>query len=366
MNDKLYELALTLTPGIGNSLIKTLISYCGSAEAVFQTPKGKLEKIPGVGKLTSGHIIHNKKALNRAEEILEKTKKGNVKLYFYTDDSYPKRLKQIYDAPVLLYLKGTEPPDERRYLSIVGTRQVTSLGKEYVAEFVADLVPYQPIIISGLAYGVDIEAHKSALKYKLPTYAVMATGIDKIYPGIHQKIALQMQENGGILTEYPPETKMDPARFPARNRIIAGLSEATLVVEAGAKGGALITAHLARDYNREVFAIPGDLTKTYSEGCNYLIKNNVAQLVTSAKDIAYFLGWEDEKPTNNVKSITVKREDVTDEEWNVIQLLNGNEVHIDELSWKSQIQMSRLATILLNLEFENIVVSLPGKKFKLK
>ncbi|MCB0496418.1 MAG: DNA-processing protein DprA [Cyclobacteriaceae bacterium] len=365
---RLHQLALTQIPGIGNALIKSLVSYSGSAEAVFTTPKGKLEKIPGVGKLISESILkHGKEALEKAEVILKRSEKENIQLLFYTDKEYPTRLKQVFDAPAILYVKGKLPDNNKKHIAIVGTRQATKEGKQNVETFVQELAPYKPVIISGLAYGIDIEAHKAALKYGLPTYAVMATGMDIIYPSLHKKIATEMQETGGLLTEYPLDTKADPARFPARNRIIAGLSDATLVVEAGAKGGALITARLAQDYDREVFAIPGNLTNKFSEGCNYLIRNNVAQLVTSANDIAYFMGWEAKEEENQKPSkLTLKKEDVSDDEWSIIQLLKDKELHIDELSWKSQIQVSKLATLLLNLEFENIVVSLPGKKFKLR
>lgn len=365
-DSKLYQLALTLSPRIGNTTLKTLISYCGSPEEVFKSNRGKLEKIPGVGRHTSNSIVNNKQALIRAEEILTYSVKNNVKLFFYTDKNYPAYLKQLYDAPSMIYLKGNIFPSNRRYISIVGTRKASPEGKQNVESIIDELAPYNPIIISGLAYGIDIESHKAAIKNNLSTYGVMATGIEKVYPAIHTKIADKMLENGGILTEYPPNTKMDPARFPARNRIIAGLSEATLVVEAGKKGGALITAYLARDYDREVFAIPGNLKNENSVGCNNIIKNNVAQLVSSAKDIAFYLGWETESNEPLQAKETIRKQDVTDDEWVVIELLKNVELHIDEISWKSQLQISKLATILLNLEFRNIVVSLPGKKYRIK
>lgn len=363
---KLQQLALSLTKGIGNTNLKSLISYCGSPQEIFSTTKGKLEKVPGIGGKVSKSILNNKEAFEKAEGILEYAANNNIKLLFYTDSDYPTNLKQLYDAPALVYLKGTNFPDNQRIISIVGTRNATKEGKQNVASIINELAPYNPIIISGLAYGIDIDAHKAALKNGLSTYGVMATGIEKVYPAIHNKIANSMLEKGGLLTEYPPFTKMDPARFPARNRIIAGLSEATLVVEAGKKGGALITAYLARDYDREVFAIPGNLKNEYSVGCNNIIKNNLAQLVSSGEDIAFYLGWENEKNGSRSQTQEIKREDVNDEEWNVIQLLGNAELHIDEISWKSQIQIGKLAAILLNLEFRNIVVSLPGKKYSVK
>lgn len=365
-DSKLYQLALSFSPRIGNSNLKTLISYCGSAQQVFNTPRGKLEKISGIGRHTSNGIINNKEAFKRAEDVIEYSTKNSISLLFYTDKNYPSYLKQLYDAPATIYLKGNQLPENRRYISIVGTRNASTEGKENVRTIIKQLAPYNPIIVSGLAYGIDIEAHKAALENNLTTYGVMANGIEKVYPSIHTKIADKMLVDGGLLTEYPPNIKMDPSYFPARNRIIAGLSEATLVIEAGAKGGALITAYLARDYDREVFAIPGNLANELSVGCNTIIKNNVAQLVSSAKDIAFYLGWETDSELPATKSIEIKQDDVSKDEWVILQLLNNNELHIDELSWKSQMQVSKLATILLNLEFRNIVVSLPGKKYRVK
>ncbi len=362
---KLAQLALTFLPRIGDTTLKSLVSYCGSPEKIFTTPKGKLEKIPGIGSIASKSILDNKQAFKKAEKALAYCSKHQIKLLFYTDKDYPAYLKQLADGPSVIYLKGNVLPENRKYISIVGTRNASKEGKQNVANIIAELAPYKPIIVSGLAYGIDIEAHKEALANNLTTYGIMATGIEKVYPSIHTKIAEKMLAKGGLLTEFPPHTNMSPSKFPERNRIIAGLSEATLVVEAGKKGGALITAYLARDYDREVFAIPGNLKNENTVGCNNIIKNNIAQLVSSGKDIAFYLGWE----TNNTvtkKRLALKQEDFSQEEWAVLQLLNASELHIDELSWKSQIQIGKLASILLNLEFKNIVVSLPGKKYRIK
>lgn len=362
---KLDQLALTFLPRIGDISLKSLISYCGSAEAIFTTTKGKLEKIPGIGSFASNSILKNKQAFIEAEKALVYCQTHNITLQFYTDKEYPSYLKQLADGPSMIYLKGNIIPSNRRYLSIVGTRNASNEGKQNVANIIAELAPYNPIIISGLAYGIDIEAHKEALSHKLSTYGIMATGPEKVYPAIHAKIADKMLKEGGLLTEYPPHSKMAPSKFPERNRIIAGLSEATLVVEAGSKGGALITAYLARDYDREVFAIPGNLKNKNATGCNNIIKNNIAQLVSSGKDIAFYLGWETTKETTHKKSIDLVQEDFSEDEWKVVELIGQSELHIDELSWKSQIQIGKLASILLNLEFKNIVTSMPGKKYKI-
>lgn len=362
--EKLYQLALTLVPGLGDILVKTLISYIGSARVVFETPVSKLNKVPGIGPNISKAIKEFN--LSTAEEQLKKLESKSVNLHFYTDKEYPNRLKQIYDAPALIYFKGNVDLNHNRMLAIVGTRNATDHGKQFVKNFVKDLAGHNLIIISGLAYGIDIEAHMAALKYNIPTIGVIASGLDVIYPSVHAKYAKKMINNGGLITEYPLETKLDPARFPARNRIIAGMADATVVVEAAEKGGALITADLAAGYDREVFAVPGRWNDNFSMGCNKIIKNNLAQSITSAEDLEYYLQWPAEEEQSEPKPV-LSREEFDNTEWTVISTIekSGNEIHIDELSWKSQIQIGQLATILLNLEFKGIVNSLPGKKYSL-
>ncbi|RLD23760.1 MAG: DNA-protecting protein DprA [Bacteroidetes bacterium] len=362
--EKLFQLALTLVPGLGDILVKTIISYIGSAQQVFKTPLNKLTKVPGIGMSTAKAI--KKFNLSKAETELERLIAKDVKLHFYTDRSYPKRLKNIYDAPALIYFSGQADLNHNKILAIVGTRNATNQGKAFVKEFVRDLSSQNIIIVSGLAYGIDIEAHKAALQYNIPTIGVIASGLDIIYPQVHTKYANRMIQNGGLLTEYPLNTSLDPARFPARNRIIAGLADATVVVEAAKKGGALITADLASGYDREVFAIPGRWDDEFSVGCNHIIKNNMAQSITSAQDLEYYMQWTaDEDPP--VLNISLDKEDFSSQEWNVISTIkeSGNDVHIDELSWKSQIQIGQLASILLNLEFRGIVNSIAGKKYTL-
>jgi DNA processing protein len=362
--NKLYQLALTLVPGLGDILIKTLISYLGSAKAVFNLPVNKLTKVPGIGPQLARAIKDFN--LTGAEEHLKRLESKDVNLYFYTDKGYPNRLKQIYDAPALLYFSGNIDLSHDRMLAIVGTRNATDQGKQFVRELVRDLAGNDIVIVSGLAYGIDIEAHIAALKYDIPTIGVIASGLDIIYPSIHAKYAKKMINNGGLVTEYPLGTKLDPARFPARNRIIAGMTDATVVVEAAETGGALITADLASGYDREVFAIPGRWNDIYSAGCNKIIKNNIAQSITSSEDLEYFMQWPSDETENEPKPTLIK-DDFDEHEWAVISTIDqyGNEIHIDELSWKSQIQIGQLATILLNLEFRGIVNSIPGKKYSL-
>jgi DNA processing protein len=264
----------------------------------------------------------------------------------------------------MIYLSGNVDLNHTRMLAIVGTRNATDHGKKFVQEFVRDLSSHNLIIVSGLAYGIDIEAHKAALKYNIPTIGVIASGLDIIYPQIHAKYAKRMLEQGGILTEYPLETSLDPARFPARNRIIAGLCDATVVIEAAEKGGALITADLASGYDREVFAVPGRWNDDFSNGCNRIIKNNLAQSITSAIDLQYYMQWPEGEEASEIK-VSLSKEEFNEEEWVVISTISNSSsaIHIDEISWKSQIQISQLASILLNLEFRGIVNCIPGKKY---
>ncbi len=365
-DEKTYQLALTLVPGLGDISIKNLISYVGSAQRVFAMPPGKLAKVPGIGKKTAGNIKNFDIAV--AEDLYKRLQNDNIRLLFYTDPDYSLRLKNIYDAPALLFVQGKMDLNHPRMLAVVGTRRATTHGKAFVRQFISDLAGMDVTIVSGLAYGIDIAAHKAALENNLPTIGVMASGPDIIYPQLHSKYARQMLKRGGLLTEYPPGTQLDPARFPARNRIVAGLCDATLVVESAAKGGAMITAQLASGYNREVFAVPGRWHDELSAGCNMLIKNNTAQAIISAADLCYYMQWENPEIASEAQPVKhYSQEEFSQEEWTVISTIEatGSEIHIDELSWKSQIQISKLAGILLNLEFKGIVNALPGKKYSL-
>lgn len=362
--EKLSQVALTLTPGVGDVLIRHLIAYCGSARAVFTTPLGKLQKIKGIGDGLS-KVIVQKEAFSQAEELLRQAEKANIRVLFYTETEYPERLKRLYDAPVLLYFKGQGSLDALRTVSLVGTRQATDYGKRISEEIVEALAAYQPLVVSGLAYGIDIAAHRAALKHQLPTVGVMANGLDMVYPSAHQKTAQQMLENGGLLSESPLGTGPDAPRFVARNRIIAGLSDVVIVVESAAKGGGLITAEYANNYHREVMAVPGDLHSKYSEGCNLLIKRNKALIYTHAQDLVEALNWDLSQDTK-VTPPPPDYSNFTDEESQVLALLRQRgEMHVDELSWQTQVPMNKLASLLLNLEFQGMVKTLPGKRYTL-
>jgi DNA processing protein len=364
-NQLLYEVAIGMIPGIGNRLTKQLVSYCGSAEGVFKEKKGKLLKIPGVGAVAAQSIIQQN-IFSEAEQEILMAEKFNTELLFYTSKKYPHRLKNVADAPTLLYYKGNSNLNASKMLAIVGTRNASGYGREMTESIIKELSVHKDLeIISGLAYGIDITAHKACLSHYLPTVAVMASGIDIIYPSVHKSVARKISESGGLITEYRLGSKPDPARFPARNRIIAGLSDAVIVIEAAERGGALITAEIANSYNREVLALPGNINSKYSEGCNILVRDHKAHIFTSVKDMEFLMGWTAASMVSKPNSLP-DFSHLEGEALNIVDVLKENDtVLLDDLSWKSQIPLTRLASLLLHLELEGIIKALPGKKYKL-
>ncbi len=364
--ERLSFLALHFVPGIGDYLVKQLVSYCGSANEIFNRPKGKLLKIPGIGEVTANSIL-NHKTFDLAEREFRKAEKENTQIIFFTDKNYPERLKTIEDAPSLLYLKGNPNLNSQKSVAIVGTRKATDYGKDQVEKIIHDLIPHHPLIISGLAYGIDIQAHKQALKTGLPTIGIMGSGIDVIYPAAHKETAKKMIEgNGGLITENHFGTKPDAHNFPARNRIIAGMCDALIVVEAAEKGGALITAEIANSYNKDVFAVPGALGETYSEGCNKLIKTNRANLFSSVKDLEYLMNWSAEENNSPPKQkLNLDHLDANQKIVAELLMSKNGPLMIDELSHQSSISPGALASILLEMEFNNLVKALPGKRYQL-
>jgi DNA processing protein len=362
--NRLSLLALHFISGIGNHIIRQLVSYCGSAEKVFKTSKGKLRKIPGIGDVTAEAIVKGK-PFAAAEREWRKAEREKSQLIFFVDNNYPSRLKQIPDAPSLLYSKGNVDFENPKSVAIVGTRKSTDYGRECVELLVAGLQKHAALIISGLAYGIDIQAHKQALKNNLPTIGVMGSGIDVMYPASHIETAKKMFVNGGVVSENPLGTKPDAHNFPSRNRIIAGLCDVLVVVEAAHKGGALITAEIANSYNKDVMAFPGNVGRSYSEGCNSLIKSNRAHLITSVKDLEYVMNWS-EGVNNPVKVPAFNLDSYEPDERAVLKVLmeNNNQLVIDELSWRSGLSIGKLASLLLNLEFKGVLSPLPGKIYK--
>lgn len=364
-NELLYQIGVTLLEGVGDITAKKLIAYCGGAEAVFTQKKSSLMKVPGIAEKFANKIL-SQDVLHMAEQEVENILKHNISPIFMTDKEFPNRLKHCDDGPILIYTKGNINFNAEKVISIVGTRNATEYGKEMCEKFVESLRDLDVLVVSGLAYGVDIYAHKAALKNGLSTVAVLAHGLDRLYPAVHKKTAEEMQESGGLVTDFMTGAVPDRENFPKRNRIIAGLSDATLVIEAGMPGGALITAELANSYNRDVFAVPGRIGDKYSEGCNWLINRNKAVLTTSIEEILYMMNWEVEEKGKKKKPVQKQLfVDLNDEQKLLVDILNEGQLSIDNICLKAQMPMSKVAANLLDLEFSGVVASLPGKVFKL-
>jgi DNA processing protein len=359
-----YKIALTLIPNIGDILAKRLVAYCGGVQAVFEEKKSSLEKIPGIGSAYANEVI-NHTIFERAEEEIKFIEKNNITPLFYLDTDYPKRLTHCEDNPVMLYYKGNANLNSGKIISIVGTRDATEYGKRICEKLIADLAVHNVTIVSGLAYGIDICAHKAALDNKLPTVCALAHGLDRIYPALHKSIAQKMLENGAWLTDFTSKTIPDRENFPRRNRIVAGISDATIVIESKKSGGSLITADIANSYNRDVFAFPGKIDDVCSEGCNNLIKQNKAALIQSAADLVYILGWEQTKSIKAPQQKKLFIELTNDEELLVNALKEKESVTIDDLCFASKLPMSKVSALLLTLEFSGIVKSFPGKAYRL-
>ncbi|MDY7394616.1 DNA-processing protein DprA [Aureibaculum sp. 2210JD6-5] len=359
----LHVLALINANGIGDVMAKKLISHCGSATAVFSEKNQNLGKIQGVGTSIT-YALKDKTLFERAAQEVEFINKNNIQYSYFQDDDYPNYLKHCFDAPILFFKKGNMDINNYKTISIVGTRQMTGYGKSVLEDLIVKLKEYNPVIISGLAYGVDIHAHKLALENKLQTVAVLAHGLDRIYPALHKKYADEMLRNGGLITDFWSGSKPDRENFVKRNRIVAGLSQATVVIESAEKGGSLITADIANSYNRDVFAIPGRITDAYSRGCNQLIKINKAAALTSAKDVAYILGWEkdDEKKKAVQKQLFVELSDTEKQVYNY--LLKEGKQQLDVIALHCNLPIFKIATLLLTLELKGIIKPLPGKIFE--
>ena len=361
-----YTLALLQVEGIGDVLAKKLIHHCGNAENVFATKKTQLQKIEGIGAAAVKNI-HDKAVFAKAEAELQFLSQEQITSLYFQDDAYPFRLKHCYDSPVLLFQSGTVALQNRKIISIVGTRQMTTYGAEVTKKLIEDLAPLEPIIVSGFAYGVDIYAHQMAMDCGLQTIGVLAHGLNQIYPKTHKKYIANMEQNGGFITEFWSSSQPDKENFIKRNRIVAGMSEVTIVIESAEKGGSLVTANLANDYNRDVFAVPGRITDKYSQGCNQLIKTQRANLLTSAADLIYLLNWElpsasKEKQKAIQKQLFVS---LTAEEQAIYDALQktGKEA-IDILALTCNLPIYKLSSLLLNMELKGVIRPLPGKMFE--
>lgn len=361
----LHQIALTFIPGVGNVLGKKLMAVCGGAEAVFTEKPKNLLKAERVGELIVNSIMeHRTEALEIAAKELEFISRYKIRTLFYTDKDYPSRLKECIDGPIMIYYKGNAGLNHQRIVSVVGTRRATHYGRDVCERLIQELKELDVLVVSGLAYGIDTCAHKSALDNDLKTIAVLAHGLDRIYPPMNKSLAEKMLHQGGLLTDFPSGTNPDRENFPSRNRIIAGMADATIVVEAGMKGGALITAEIANSYNRDVFSVPGNIGNYYSEGCNFLIKTNRAALLQNAGDIKYIMNWgEPEKKQAFQRKLMIE---LSPEQEKIVGVLQENgEASIDKLCSETAISPALVANALLTLEFEGVIKTLPGKMYKL-
>lgn len=362
--EHLYLIGLTVLTGVGDVLARHLLQYFGSAEEIFKAKRKLLEKVPGIGAYTAEQIENAKiEALKRAEKELVFIDDNKIRLYTYTENDYPGRLRICQDAPVVFYYKGAADPNAAKVISIIGTRRLTGYGRERTELFVKDLAAMFPniIIVSGLAYGIDVCAHRSALDNNLHTIGVLAHGLDRIYPATHRNTAIEMLGNGGLLTEFMSATNPERENFLRRNRLIAGLSDATVIVESAEKGGSLVTADIAFSYGRDVYAFPGRATDEYSAGCNRLIQMNKAGLITSAKDLVMSLCWDADTSGRQLSLPFAEKPDHP-----VIRLLaEKGEFHINQLAIEMNLPVHKLTSVLFELELDGHIKSLPGGIYKL-
>lgn len=367
MTDRLfYQLALTMINGVGAMLARHLLQTCGEAEAVFAEKKQSLEKIPGIGSTLAAEI-KRPEVLERAHKEVAFIEKNRIACYFLEEKSYPARLKECPDAPLLFYFKGNADLDASHIVSIVGTRNATEYGRELTESLVRDLAAAFPdlLVVSGLAYGIDVCGHKSALLNRLPTVGVLAHGLDRIYPAAHRNTAAEMLEKGGLLTDFPSETQPDRAHFIKRNRIVAGLADVTVVIESAERGGSLITADIAFSYGRDVMSFPGRTTDLHSKGCNELIRQNKAALITSAADLISLMRWDalPETPPAPVQAELFFPETESNDRL-LATIRQRKEIHLNQLARITGLPVHKLSPLLFELEMNGKIKTLPGNIYK--
>jgi len=364
--EKMYLLALTMLPSIGPVTARKLIIYTGSAKAVFHEKKHLLTRIPGIGQ-TLASRLNQPGIIRDAEKEIEFCERHNIRIRDFFSDNFPARLKNCEDAPLILYSRGDDCFNSTKVVSMVGTRRASDYGREVCEKLVEEISGVYPecVIVSGLAYGIDYQSHLNALKRNLKTIAVLGHGLGTIYPFQHKNLALKIIEQGCLCSDFISSMKPERNNFIKRNRIIAGLADATLVIESGLKGGALITADIASSYNRDVFAFPGKVGEERSSGCNALIKFNKAGLIENLKDLEYFLGWErgNSQPPPRQKLLFAE---LSEEEEQIVNVLKREEkISPDSLGLILKWSVSKVSSILLNLEFEGLVRNYPGNLYKL-
>lgn len=360
--DLFYVLALQKVEGIGDIMAKKLLSHCGSPEAIFKNKATDLARIDGIGSVLI-QKLKDKSVFDKAQKEFDFIQNNSIEVMYFQDERYPDRLKHCIDGPVLLFTSGSIDLKNKKIISIVGTRQITSYGTDFCRKLIEDLAPLDPVIISGFAYGVDIVAHQLALEYNLQTIGVVAHGLNQIYPKTHKKYVAKVEQNGGFMTEFWSNSNPEKENFVRRNRIVAGISEATIVIESADRGGSLITATMANDYNRDVFAVPGRVTDKYSQGCNNLIKTQKANVLTSAADLIYNLNWDIQTPTKAVqKQLFVSLDEEEQKVYDYL-LKTGKEV-MDIIALQCNFPIYRISGMLLNMELKGVIRPLPGKLFE--
>ncbi len=362
-NELRYTLALQRVHNLGDASAKKLLNKVGSAEGIFKEKKSNLLKIDGIG-LFKLKELSEKILLDQADQEIDFIENNQIEWTYFQDKLYPERLKHCIDGPILFFQSGNIDLQRKKIISIVGTRKITTYGKIFCEKLVEELSPLNPVIISGFAYGVDITAHKAALDNKLQTVACLAHGLNQIYPKAHKKYMAKVEENGGFITEFWSSDAFDRNNFLKRNRIIAGMSQATIVIESAEKGGSLVTADIANSYNRDVFALPGRAGDSQSQGCNNLIKTQQAHLFTSAADLIYMLGWElEEKQKPQQTQLFIE---LTEEEKTIFNYLKDKDKELfDIIAIECKIPTYKVASILLAMELKGVIRPLPGKLFQL-
>lgn len=365
---RLYQIGLTMVEGVGSILGRQLLQAFGSAEAIFREKTSALERVPGIGKALAA-AVKRPEVLLRAERELAFAEKNRITLYFLSEAGYPRRLRECTDAPLLCYGSGHLRLDVPHVVSLVGTRRATPYGKERVEQLLADLAARFPelLVVSGLAYGIDICAHRNALLQKLPTVAVLAHGLDRIYPSAHRSTAVEMLAQGGLLTDFPSGTNPDRMNFVSRNRIIAGLADVTVVIESAEKGGSLITAELANSYGRDVYSFPGRVKDPFSQGCNALIREHKAGLITSADDLIRAMRWDLQENTAGKKlpEQTQLLFPENEEQGQILTLLRREgEMHINRLAVALGLPVQQLSPLLFEMELAGTLKALPGNVYK--
>ena len=362
-NELLYQLALTQVPNIGSIHAKILLQAYGNAKSIFQAPRHHLERIEGIGTVRAD-AIRSFNAWDSCDKEINFAQKKKIKVLFQDDEDYPKRLLHCPDSPILIFYKGNVSLNASRIVSVVGTRNHSEYGRHACEEFIEKIKDEQVLIISGLAFGIDTISHKAALKNELPTVGVLAHGLDRIYPPENRNLAKQMLENGGLVTEFWSENDPDRENFPMRNRIVAGMCDVVVVIESGKKGGSMITADIANSYNKDVFALPGRTSDPKSEGCNLLIRNNKAMLLTDAIHFLEMMNWRQTKvPKKKQRELFIT---LTENEQLIVDILKDRpSIHIDELYLRCNLSGTQTAAALLMLELNGIIISLPGKIYQL-